>query len=83
VHAVQAVQVWSKSISNEGHLTLEAETFFRPSLPSHCSGLNETSYVSLLVHPLQAVLVSSKLVIYEWHFILEAEKFIRFSVASP
>jgi hypothetical protein len=30
-HALRAAQVTVKSVSNEGHFTLEAETFFRLS----------------------------------------------------
>jgi hypothetical protein len=37
-HALQSMLVWSKSVSNEGHFTLVAETVFRPYLASHFSG---------------------------------------------
>jgi hypothetical protein len=38
---VRAVQIKLKSVINDVHFTLEAETVFRPYLPSHCSGVNE------------------------------------------
>lgn len=37
-HSLQAVQVWSKSVGNEGDFTREAETVIRPPLSLHCSG---------------------------------------------
>jgi hypothetical protein len=40
-HALQPVRVRLKSVSNEGHFTLEAETVFRPYLPYDCSGVTE------------------------------------------
>jgi hypothetical protein len=60
VHSLQAVQVWSKSVINEGNFTLEAETVFPLCLASHCSGLTDTAYHPLLARGLQAVQVWSK-----------------------
>jgi hypothetical protein len=55
VRTLQSVEIWSQSVSNEVHFTLEVETIFRPYLASHCSGVNETSNVVLTVHGTQAV----------------------------
>jgi hypothetical protein len=41
-HALQAVEVWSKSVSNEGHFTREIGTVFGPYLASHYSQVYET-----------------------------------------
>jgi hypothetical protein len=38
-HALRPVQVRLNSVSNEGHITLDAENAFRPYHTSHCSGL--------------------------------------------
>jgi hypothetical protein len=46
-HALQLLQGWSKSVSNEGHFTLEAETVFSPYLPSHCSGVTEICHMAI------------------------------------
>jgi hypothetical protein len=72
-HALQAVQFRSKSVSNEGHFALVAETVSRPYLPLHCSGVTETCEISLPAHALQAVQVRLKSVSNEGHFILESE----------
>jgi hypothetical protein len=40
-HALQAVEVSLKFVSNEGQFTLEDETVLRPYLPSNCSGVTE------------------------------------------
>jgi hypothetical protein len=40
-HALRAVKVRLKSVSNERHFTLEAETVFLPYFPSLCSGMTE------------------------------------------
>jgi hypothetical protein len=67
--------VWSKSGSNEGHITLAAETVFRPYLAPHCSGVTQTSYVALPSHASQEVKVRLKLSSNDGHFRFEAEKF--------
>jgi hypothetical protein len=67
------LQVWSKSGSNEGQFTLEAETIFRPYLASHCSGLTLKSEMILPRHapdPMQDWFIS---VSKEDHFTLEAK----------
>jgi hypothetical protein len=56
-HALQAVQVVFKSVSDEGHFTLEAETVFRPCLAWHCSRVPVTSRVVLPAHWLLTVQV--------------------------
>jgi hypothetical protein len=38
--APQPLQVWSKSGSNKGHFTREAETVFHPYLSWHCKGVS-------------------------------------------
>jgi hypothetical protein len=40
-HGLQAVQVRLKSVSKEGHLTLETEIVFRPCLPYDYSEVTE------------------------------------------
>jgi hypothetical protein len=52
--ALQVVQVWSKSVSNEGHFTREAETVFRPYLASRWSGVSEKTQIALPALALQA-----------------------------
>jgi hypothetical protein len=76
-HALRAVQVVLKSVGNEVCFTLEAETVFRPYLPSHCSCLNEISHMAPLAHALRAVQVRLKSDSNEGHFTLEAEKVFR------
>jgi hypothetical protein len=51
-HALQALQVWSKFVCNEGHITLAAETVFVPLSPriSAERGGAETSCVALPAH---------------------------------
>jgi hypothetical protein len=46
-HALYAVHVWLKSVSNEGNITPEAEKIFRPYLAFDWSEMNETSNVAL------------------------------------
>jgi hypothetical protein len=74
-HAIQALQVWWKSVSNEGHFTREAATAFRAYLASDYCGVTETSHMSLTVQALQAVQVWSKSFRNEGHFTREAESF--------
>jgi hypothetical protein len=54
-HALQALQVRLKSVSNEGHFTFEAETVFRPYLAYDCSGVTEKYHIVLPAHALQGV----------------------------
>jgi hypothetical protein len=76
-HALLAVQDGLKSISNERDITLEAETVFRPYLPSHCSGVVEIGHMALSEHALPAVEVRLKSVSNEGHFTLEADTLFR------
>jgi hypothetical protein len=65
------VQVFSKSVCNEGHFTLRAERVFPPYLASHCSRVSETSIMVLAGHGLPAVQVWPKSVNNEVHFTLD------------
>jgi hypothetical protein len=76
-HALQAVQVRLKSVSNEGHFTFEAETVIRPYHPSHCCGVTEIYHMTLPAHALCAVQDMLKSVSDEGHFTLEAETVFR------
>jgi hypothetical protein len=79
-HALQAVQVTLKSVSNEGYFTLDANTVIRPYLPAHCCGVTEIYHVALPAHSLRAVHVRLKSVSNEGHFTLEAQSvFVRIS----
>jgi hypothetical protein len=71
------VQVRSKSVSNEGRLTLEAQKVIRPCIPLHCSGVTETLHMAPPAHVLHAVQVRKKSVGNEGHFTLEAERVFR------
>jgi hypothetical protein len=71
-HAPQAVQVRFRSVSNEGHATLETERVFPQYLHSHCSGTTEICHMVLSAHALRAVQVTLKSVSNEGHFTLEA-----------
>jgi hypothetical protein len=44
-HALEALQVWSKSVSNETHFTYDAEVIFHPYLASHSSWVTETLHL--------------------------------------
>jgi hypothetical protein len=79
-HALQAVQVRLKSVSNEGHFTLEAETVFRMYLLTNCCGFTEISHIALSTNLLQEVQFMLKSVSNERQFTLKAEKFV---VVSP
>jgi hypothetical protein len=68
---LQAVEVWSKSVSKEGHFILRPKVFSL-RLPSYCSGVNETEQYALPPCVLQAVPVWSKSVNNEGHFTVEA-----------
>jgi hypothetical protein len=73
-HSLRAVQVRLKSVSNEGHFTLEAEIFFCPYLPSHCSGVSDIYHIKLPAHVLSRVQVTIKSVSNSEYFTLEAER---------
>jgi hypothetical protein len=72
---LHALQVWAKSVSNEGHFTDEQVTIFCPYLSSHCCGITETAYDAVTASAVQAMHVWSKLVSNEGYFILEVESF--------
>jgi hypothetical protein len=78
---LQVVQVWLKSVSNEGHFTREAETV-RPYFVSHCTGVTETSQMALTAHNLQVEHVLLKSVSNDGHFTREPETALRPSLAS-
>jgi hypothetical protein len=71
-HALRAVEVRLKSVSNEGHFTLAVGTIFLPYLPSHCCGVKEICHVAVPAHALRAVQVRMKLVSNGGYFTLEA-----------
>jgi hypothetical protein len=66
-NALQAVHVRLISVSNEGHFTLEAETVFRPYLPSHWSGVTKICHMALPAHALLTVQVRLMSVSNEGH----------------
>jgi hypothetical protein len=70
VHALRAVQIRLKLVSNEGHFTPEAETVYRPYHPSHCNGVTEIGFVVLPAHALRAGAVRLKTDSNEGHFTL-------------
>jgi hypothetical protein len=71
------VQVKLKSVSNEGHFTLDAETVFLPYLPSLCSGVTEICDMALYTHALLAVQITVKSDSNEVNFTVEAEEIFR------
>jgi hypothetical protein len=74
-HGLHAVQFRLKSVSNEGHFTLETETVFLPYPSSHCIGMTEISHVALPDHAPKAMQVWSTSFSNEGHFTREAETF--------
>jgi hypothetical protein len=59
-----------KSVNNEGSITVEDETVFRPYLSSHRGGLTEIGNAALTAHALRAVQFSFKSISNEGHFTL-------------
>jgi hypothetical protein len=59
-HVLQALQLRLKSVCNEGHLILEAETVFRPYLHWDYSRVTEYYHVVLPALALQAVQIALK-----------------------
>jgi hypothetical protein len=51
-NALQAEYVSLKSVSNEGHFTLEAETVFRPYVASRFGEVIKNLHLALPAHPL-------------------------------
>jgi hypothetical protein len=76
-HTLQAVQVLSKSVGNEGDFTREAEIVFRPYLATHCSGVIETSHLVVPNHATEAVQLWARSVGNEGNFTREAETVFR------
>jgi hypothetical protein len=72
-HAQQAVQVRVKTVSNEGHFTIEAETVFRSYVPSHSSEVTEVSNKALPTCALRAMQVRLRSISNEGRFTIEAE----------
>jgi hypothetical protein len=72
-HALLAEKIRLKSVSNERHFTLEAETVFRLYLAWHCSGVTQIYHMRIPAYALLAVHVRLKSVINEGHFTLEVE----------
>jgi hypothetical protein len=81
-HAVQALQVSSKSVSNEGHFTPEDERVPPAYLASHWIRVAERAYQPLLVHAPQEVQVWSKTVSKQGHVTLEAHSVLHPYLAS-
>jgi hypothetical protein len=67
-HELRAVLGRLKSVSNEGHLTLETERVFRLYLPYDCSGVTEICYLALAADAIPAVQVCLKSAINEVQF---------------
>jgi hypothetical protein len=67
------VRVRFKIVSNEEHISLEAELVLIPYFPSHCSGVIEICHVALPAYALREVQVWLKSGSNEGHIILEAE----------
>jgi hypothetical protein len=80
-HALLAVKVRLKSVSNKGHFTLGTERVFRSHLSSHCSGVSEICYMAPPGHSLRVMQVRLTSVSNEGHFTVLADEF--FSVVSP
>jgi hypothetical protein len=70
-HALQAVQFRLKSVSNEGHFTLEAESVSHPYLPPPYSGRTEVSYMAHKAKALTAVQVTLRPVSKKRHFTMQ------------
>jgi hypothetical protein len=70
-YPLQARQVSSTSVSNEGYFTLKAYLGFPHYLPSHCSGVRETSHDALPSHLLEGMQVWSISVSNEGYWTLE------------
>jgi hypothetical protein len=74
-HALQLTQDWSKSVGNEEHITLVAETVFRVCLDYNGIAATPTSYVALPTQPLQLAEVWSRSVSNEGHLLLWTKRF--------
>jgi hypothetical protein len=76
-NALRAAEVMLKSVTNEGHFTLEAEAVSCPYLSSHCSGVTKKCHMALPAKALQTFQDRLKSVSNEGHFTTEAGTFIR------
>jgi hypothetical protein len=52
-HALKAVQIRLKSVSNEGHFNHEVERVLRLYLPYDCSGVTEEYHMVFSAHAIQ------------------------------
>jgi hypothetical protein len=64
-----------KSVSNEGHFTLQATTVSRPYLVSYSTAVSQGTPVALAPCALQRGQYRSNSTSKEWHFTLEAKSF--------
>jgi hypothetical protein len=71
-HALKAVLLRLRSVSNEEHFALQAGTVLRPYLPWQRSRVTDICHTALSAHALHAVDVTLKSVSYEEHFTLDA-----------
>jgi hypothetical protein len=81
-HAFCSVQVRLKSVGNEGHFTLEAETLFRPHLPYDSSGVTNTAWYSLQMRYKQSKVgwrrsvIKDNLLLRSTHFFVRTSRMI-------
>jgi hypothetical protein len=68
---LEAQPVWSKSVCNEEHFTLEDVSVFRAYLPSCCSTVTDTLHFDIPTKPLDAEQDWSQSVSNKGHFTLE------------
>jgi hypothetical protein len=76
-HALEAGQVWLKSVGKEGYFTLQGETHFCPYLVFNCNGLAQTSLLKLPLPLLQALKVLPPSVFNSGQFPLVSKRFSR------
>jgi hypothetical protein len=80
-HAPKAVDVYLKSVCNEGQFILAFKRVFRPCLASHWNVVIETSHLTLSNHDLLAVNVCSTWVSNYGHFTREVKRVFRHYLA--
>jgi hypothetical protein len=76
-NVLQALKVWSKTVSKEWQFNLQDKTVFRPSLACHCRRMTDTAHRTHHGHVLQILQVWSITVSKEWQFILEDKTVFR------
>jgi hypothetical protein len=76
-HALHSAEVMVQSVSNVGHVILEANTVHRLYLPSYWSGVIEICNMALPAHALPAVHVWLESLINEGHFTIETDRVFR------